>query len=99
MPSFEITLRSADPIDLGDLGAAGFESLVRGRGIDTAFDWQQDADGRIQVTFDHEATDRERAITRLAELSIPITGSGGRESRCGWSRRHSATRCFRLQAP
>jgi hypothetical protein len=28
--TFEITLRSVDPVDLGDLGADGFESLVVG---------------------------------------------------------------------
>jgi hypothetical protein len=59
--TFEITLQSVDPVDLGDLGAAGFEGLVRSAGVDTAFNWEQDADGRICVTFRHEATDQERA--------------------------------------
>ena len=62
METFEITLQSEEPIDLGDLGAAGFESLVEAAGCDTAFTWDQAEDGRIRVMFRHEATDRDRAL-------------------------------------
>ncbi len=62
METYEITLQSQEPIDLGDLGAAGFESLVEAAGCDTAFTWDQGADGRIRVVFRHEATDRDRAL-------------------------------------
>jgi hypothetical protein len=62
METFEITLQSVQPVDLGDLGAAGFESLVKAAGIDTAFSWDQDEEGRIRVAFRHEAADRDRAL-------------------------------------
>jgi hypothetical protein len=61
MKNFEITLQSVDPVDLGDLGAAGFDGLLEAAGLDVPCSWEQDADGRIRVVFRHEATDKERA--------------------------------------
>jgi len=58
--TYDITLRSADPVDLGDLGADGFEELLRAT-LDCDFTWKQDAEGRIGVNFRHEATDAGRA--------------------------------------
>jgi hypothetical protein len=75
MESFEITLDSTAPIDLGDLTADGFEKVLAA-GIDRPFTWQQRQDGCISVTFEHEAADRDRAYgasERLAnELGIGI---------------------------
>jgi hypothetical protein len=75
MESFEITLESTAPIDLGDLTSDGFEKLLAGS-IDRPFTWQQAADGCVTVSFQHEATDGDRAYgasERLAnELGIGI---------------------------
>jgi hypothetical protein len=86
MESFEITLESSAPIDLGDLTADGFEKVLAGA-IDRPFTWRQDTDGCISVTFEHEAADRERAYgasERLANdlgigiwvVSVAPAGSG-----------------------
>ena len=60
MESFEITLESVAPIDLGDLGADGFEKVLKAC-IDRPFTWEQEPDGCISVAFRHEATDQARA--------------------------------------
>jgi hypothetical protein len=61
METFEITLESAEPVDLGELGSDGFETLLESAGVDSEFTWEMDEDGRIRVTFRHEAVDRDRA--------------------------------------
>jgi hypothetical protein len=60
METFEITLESKGPIDLGDLTADGFEKVLAGA-IDRPFTWRQDEAGCILVAFQHEATDSDRA--------------------------------------
>jgi hypothetical protein len=62
MPTCKVTLKSTQPVDLGDLNAEGFENLLAAVGIAQPFTWQQDAEGDITVTFWHQATDTERAI-------------------------------------
>jgi hypothetical protein len=62
MPTCKVTLKSMQPIDLGDLNAEGFENLLAAVGIAKPFTWQQDDDGHITVTFWHHAADTERAI-------------------------------------
>ena len=61
MQNFQVTLKSMQPIDLGDLNAEGFENLLAAAGIVQPFTWQQDGSGHITVTFWHEAADPERA--------------------------------------
>jgi len=60
MESFEITLRSTEPIELSELDADGFQNLLATQ-IDQPFTWSQEVDGCICVTFRHDAVDRERA--------------------------------------
>ena len=62
METVEVTLTSREPIDLAALTSDAFENLLRAAGIERPFDWQQEADGRIRVTFSHEAGDAERAV-------------------------------------
>ena len=73
LETFDITLESTEPIDLGDLSADGFEKVLAAS-IDRPFTWRQEDDGCICVIFRHEATDRDRAFgasERLAnELGI-----------------------------
>ena len=75
METFDITLESNEPVDLGDLGAEGFEKVLAAS-IDRPYTWHQEDDGCICVTFRHEATDRDRAYgasERLAnDLGIGI---------------------------
>jgi hypothetical protein len=75
MESFDITLESTEPIDLGDLNADAFEKMLAAS-IDRPFTWRQEGDGCICVTFRHEAADRDRAYgaaERLAnELGIGV---------------------------
>jgi hypothetical protein len=75
MDTFDITLESTEPIDLGDLSAEGFEKVLAAS-IDRPFTWRQEQDGRISVAFRHEATDQDRAYgaaERLAnELGIGV---------------------------
>jgi hypothetical protein len=74
MQTFQVTLKSMQPIDLGDLNAEGFENLLGAVGIVQPFTWQQDGSGRITVTFWHEAADSERALgaseRRCSELGV-----------------------------
>jgi hypothetical protein len=60
--TFEITLQSVEPVDLGDLGTAGFDGVLKTAMPDAACNWEQGGDGRIRVVFRHEATDKERAL-------------------------------------
>lgn len=75
METFDITLESTGPIDLGDLNADGFEKMLAAN-IDRPFTWRQEDDGCICVSFRPEAADRDRAYgasERLAdELGIGI---------------------------
>jgi hypothetical protein len=86
METFEITLESTEPVDLGDLTADGFEKVI-GASLDGPFTWQQREDGCISVAFRHEAADRDRAYgasERLANdlgigvwtVSVAPAGSG-----------------------
>lgn len=75
METFDITLQSTGPIDLGDLNADGFQNVVAAI-IDQPFTWRQEDDGRICVSVRHDAAHRDRAYgasERLAnELGIGI---------------------------
>jgi hypothetical protein len=62
MEQFKITLTSMQPVDFGDLTSDGFEKLLAAAGIEAPFDWQQDADGKITVMFQHQAADADRAM-------------------------------------
>lgn len=75
MDTFEITLQSAGPIDLADLGSNGFESLLDSAGIAPLCTWSQDADGRIKVVFRHEATDKDRAFGASERIASQL-GTG-----------------------
>jgi hypothetical protein len=68
MESFDITLASTEPVDLGDLGADGFEKVLAAS-IDTPFTWEQEADGCISVSFRHDATDHDRAYGASERLA------------------------------
>ena len=68
METFDIALESAQPVDLGDLGADGFEKVLAAT-IDRPFQWRQEDDGCIRVTFSHEATDEERAYGASERLA------------------------------
>ena len=68
MDSFDITLESTAPIDLGDLTSDGFEKVLSAS-IDRPFTWQQAADGCITVSFRHEATDGDRAYGAAERLA------------------------------
>jgi hypothetical protein len=68
METFDITLESTQPVDLGDPGAAGFEKVLAST-IDRPFTWRQEDDGCICVSFRHEATDRDRAYGASERLA------------------------------
>jgi hypothetical protein len=68
MQNFEVTLESAAPIDLGDLNADAFEKVLAAS-IDQPFTWRQEDDGCVCVTFQHEATDHDRAYGASERLA------------------------------
>jgi hypothetical protein len=70
--TFEITLQSVEPVDLGDLGPAGFDGLLKTAVPDTACNWEQGADGRIRVMFRHEATDQDRALGASERIATEL---------------------------
>jgi hypothetical protein len=71
MENFEITLESTEPIDLGDLSADGFAKVLAAT-IDRPFTWQQKDDGCICVTFQHEATDHDRAYGASERIATDL---------------------------